>query len=70
MNVIDQAHSIRPRLEHLLEAQCALRKHEKDNRHWLWEIERAIEELQGGWPNSHTDTVERFATALLNGATA
>jgi hypothetical protein len=35
------------------------------NRLWLYEIERAIDELADGCPNSHTETVERWANAFL-----
>jgi hypothetical protein len=42
----------------------------KANRLWLFEIERAIDEIQGGCPCSHTETVERFAAAYLAGGTA
>lgn len=56
------------RLEHLLIAQQALRKHEAENRNHLFEIERAIDEIQGGCPNSHTDTVERWVGLYLAGA--
>lgn len=84
---IDQAHSMRPRLETLLVAQMRLRRQcarqqpgdvrpavvelavgEKANRLWLFELERAIEELGSGFPTSHTDTVERWASAYLGGA--
>lgn len=54
------------RLEVLLVCQMALRsKSTEANRHWLFEIERAIDEIQGGYANSHTETVERFANAYL-----
>jgi hypothetical protein len=57
------------RLELLLVAQQALRsKDAKANRHHLFEIERAIDEIQGGCPNSHTDCVERWCRELVLGA--
>lgn len=54
------------RLEELLVAQLQLRKHERENRHHLFEIERAIEELSCGYQCSHSDTVERWVYHLLH----
>ena len=68
MNRVDQAHSMRPRLEELLEAQMRLRAHPDGNRHWIFEVERAIEEIQSGYPTSHSDTVELWAHAFLGRA--
>lgn len=58
------------RLELLLIASQQLRKHERENRNHLFEIERAIDEIQGGCACSHTDTVERWVTAYLAGSAA
>lgn len=55
------------RLELLLIVQMALRsKSTQDNRHWIFEIERAIDEVQGGCANSHTECVERFCAAYVS----
>jgi hypothetical protein len=54
------------RIELLLTAQMSLRKHERENRHHLFEIERAIDEITGGCSNSHTDCVERWVQILLS----
>lgn len=61
---IDQAHSLRPRLEHLLIAQQQLRAAHND-RLMEFEVERAIEELGSGEPTSHTETIERWASQYL-----
>jgi hypothetical protein len=68
MTVVDQAHSMRPRLESLLVAQMELRHHPLKNTGHLFEVGRAIEELACGCPNSHTETVERWVGQLLSGA--
>lgn len=66
MTVIDQAHSLRPRLETLLIAQMKLR-HAHNDAHMEFEVERAIEELGSGYPTSHTETVERWAQSFVDG---
>ena len=53
------------RLELLLIAAQSLRKHEAENRNHLFEIDRAIELIQCGVTNSHTDCVENWVTAYL-----
>jgi hypothetical protein len=55
-------------LELLLIAAQSLRKHEAENRNHLFEIERAIELIQGGVTNSHTDCVMRWVSTYLAGA--
>jgi hypothetical protein len=55
-------------LEMLLIAAQSLRKHEAENRNDLFEIERAIELIQGGVTNSHTDCVMRWVSTYLAGA--
>lgn len=55
-------------LEMLLIAAQSLRKHEAENRNHLFEIDRAIELLQGGVTNSHTDCVMRWVSTYLAGA--
>jgi hypothetical protein len=55
-------------LEMLLIAAQSLRKHEAENRNHLFEIERAIELIQGGVTNSHTDCVMRWVSTYLAGA--
>ncbi len=52
-------------LELLLVAQMQLRHHPHVNPGHLFEIERAIDEIQGGCANSHTDCVLRWAHAYL-----
>lgn len=59
------------RLEALLVAQQSLRcKCAQANRLWLFEIERAIDEIQGGCACSHTETVERWCRIFLAGMAA
>lgn len=67
MNRIDQAHSLRPRLEELLEAQAKLRRAHNDP-FMEFEVERAIGSLASGWPTSQSDIVERWAHAYLGRA--
>lgn len=55
-------------LEMLLVAAQSLRKHEAENRNHLFEIDRAIELIQGGVTNSHTDCVMRWVSTYLAGA--
>jgi hypothetical protein len=55
-------------LELLLIAAQSLRKHEAENRNHLFEIDRAIELIQGGVTNSHTDCVMRWVSTYLAGA--
>lgn len=55
-------------LEMLLIAAQSLKKHEAENRNHLFEIERAIELIQGGVTNSHTDCVMRWVSMYLAGA--
>lgn len=55
-------------LELLLVASQQLRKHEAENRNHLFEIERAIDLIQGGVTNSHTDCVMRWVSTYLAGA--
>lgn len=68
MNIIDQAHSLRPRLEQLLVAQMELRRHPHANPGHLFEVERAIDELTDGWPNAHTACVEAWVAGYIGGA--
>jgi hypothetical protein len=53
------------RLEALLMAQQELRFHPHVNPGHLFEIERAIDEIQGGCSCSHTETVERWAREFI-----
>lgn len=53
------------RLEALLVVQMSLRHHPHQNAGHLFEIERAIDEIQGGCSCSHTETVELWATQYL-----
>lgn len=55
-------------LEMLLIAAQSLKKHEAENRNHLFEIDRAIELIQGGVTNSHTDCVMRWVNTYLAGA--
>lgn len=52
-------------LELLLVAQMRLRHHQHANPGHLFEIERAIDEIQGGDTNTHTDCVLRWCAAYL-----
>jgi hypothetical protein len=58
------------RLEALLVAQQRLRHQPHENTGHLFEIERAIDEIQGGCSCSHTETVELWCSRFLQGATA
>jgi len=55
-------------LEEMLCVRQSLRQHERENRHWLYEIDRAVDEIQGGYPSGHTEIVQRFVSAYLAGA--
>lgn len=62
-HTIDFAHSPRPRIERLLVAQLRLRQ-ARDHTH-LIEVQRALVELQEGFPDAHTERVEDWANAWL-----
>lgn len=55
------------RLELLLIAQQRMRAYpDKANANNLFEIERAIDEIQGGCSCAHTECVERWVAAFLS----
>jgi hypothetical protein len=58
------------RLEALLVAQQRLRHQPLANTGHLFEIERAIDEIQGGCSCSHTETVEIWTAQFLAGVAA
>lgn len=58
------------RLEPLLVVHMQLRHHPDHNRHWINEIERAIEKIQCGFYDTHTDCIEQFCAGYLAGVTA